>query len=173
MPRITRFLRIPLFTAALLVALGAATPSSRAADILDTAAAAGGFNSLLAVVAATKMERPLRGPGPFTIFAPNDPAFGKLPAWLISYLFQPQNVEALTAILEYHAVPGKIMAADLKGKKTTLKTLHGDPLVIDGTGGALKANAGTPYEGAVIATDIVTDNGVVHVVDTVLTPLPR
>ena len=107
----------------------------------------------------------LKGPGPFTVFAPTDAAFAALPAGTVETLLKPENKARLVAVLTYHIVPGKIMSKDLAGKISNPKTVEGQTLAVDGTGATVKVNQAT-----VTKADIVADNGVIHVIDTVLLP---
>jgi uncharacterized surface protein with fasciclin (FAS1) repeats len=132
-------------------------------DIVDTAVGAGTFTTLVAAVTAAGLVDTLKGEGPFTVFAPTDAAFAALPAGTVEDLLKPENKDKLTAILTYHVVPGKVMAADLtEGMKAA--TVNGAEVTITLDGGA-KVN------GAVISTaDIAATNGVIHVIDTVIMP---
>ena len=133
-------------------------------DIIDTAVAAGTFKTLAAAVTAAGLVQTLKGTGPFTVFAPNDAAFAKLPAGTVESLLK--DLPKLTAILTYHVVAGKVMAADvmtMDGK--TAATVNGAPLKISTTGG-VKLNGDIN----VVATDIECTNGVIHVIDSVLLP---
>ena len=132
-------------------------------DIVDTAVGAGTFTTLVAAVTAAGLVDTLKGEGPFTVFAPTDAAFAALPAGTVEDLLKPENKDKLTAILTYHVVPGKVMAADLtEGMKAA--TVNGTEVTITLDGGA-KVN------GAVISTaDIAATNGVIHVIDTVIMP---
>jgi uncharacterized surface protein with fasciclin (FAS1) repeats len=133
-------------------------------DIIDTAVAAGTFKTLAAAVTAAGLVPTLKGAGPFTVFAPSDEAFAKLPAGTVESLLK--DLPKLTAILTYHVVAGKVMAADvmaMDGKTAT--TVNGATLAISTTGG-VKLN-GTVH---VVTTDITCTNGVIHVVDSVLLP---
>lgn len=146
---------------ALCVAL--ALPAA-AGDIVDTAVGAGSFNTLVAAVKAAGLVETLKGPGPFTVFAPTDEAFAKLPAGTVQDLLKPENREKLAAILTYHVVPGKVMAADVIRLKKA-KTVQGQEVKIKaGSGGVMVDNA------KVVQTDIETSNGVIHVIDTVILP---
>src|SRR3954453_20632577 len=102
----------------------ALSSAAAAADIVDTAIA-GNFNTLVAAVKAAGLTDTLKGPGPFTVFAPTDEAFRKLPPGTVENLLKPENKAQLTRILTYHVVPGKVTAGDVKGKKTTAKTVEG------------------------------------------------
>ncbi|WP_445246902.1 fasciclin domain-containing protein [Microcoleus sp. OTE_8_concoct_300] len=131
------------------------------ADIVDTAVSAGSFTSLVAAVQAAGLVDTLKGPGPFTVFAPTDDAFAKLPAGTVEALFN--DIPQLTKILTYHVVSGKVMAADVV-KLTSAKTVEGSEVKIDASNG-VKINDAT-----VTAADVVADNGVIHVIDSVLLP---
>ncbi|MBD1831274.1 fasciclin domain-containing protein [Trichocoleus sp. FACHB-90] len=131
------------------------------ADIVDTAVSAGSFKTLVAAVQAAGLVDTLKGPGPFTVFAPTDEAFAKLPAGTVDSLLA--NIPELTKILTYHVVPGKVMSSDVVNlDKAT--TVQGSDLTIDASSG-VKVNAAM-----VVTPDIEADNGVIHVVDTVLLP---
>jgi uncharacterized surface protein with fasciclin (FAS1) repeats len=133
-------------------------------DIVDTAVSAGSFNTLVAAVKAADLVDTLKGEGPFTVFAPTDEAFAKLPAGTVEDLLKPENKEKLQAILLYHVVPGKVMAADVV-KVTSAKTANEMDLKVMVDGNMVKIN-----EAQVVQTDIMTSNGVIHVIDTVLIP---
>jgi uncharacterized surface protein with fasciclin (FAS1) repeats len=139
---------------------GAKVASSKP-DIVDTAVAAGNFNTLVAAVKAAGLAEALKGEGPFTVFAPTDEAFAKLPEGTVEALLQDKD--KLAAILTYHVVAGKVMAADVVNL-TQAKTLQGGSIAIDTSDGVMVDNA------KVIATDIETSNGVIHVIDTVILP---
>ena len=133
-------------------------------DIIDTAVAAGTFKTLAAAVTAAGLVATLKGPGPFTVFAPSDEAFAKLPAGTVESLLA--DIPKLSAILTYHVLAGKVMAADvmtMDGK--TAATVNGALLKITTTGG-VKLNGAVN----VVATDIACTNGVIHVIDAVLLP---
>ena len=132
-------------------------------DIVDTAVGAGTFTTLVAAVTAAGLVDTLKGAGPFTVFAPTDAAFAALPAGTVEDLLKPENKDKLTALLTYHVIAGKVMAADLtEGMKA--KTVNGADVTITLDGGA-KVN------GATISTaDIVAKNGVIHVIDAVIMP---
>jgi len=141
-----------------------ATPAARAGDIVDTAVAAGSFNTLVAAVKAAGLVDALKGPGPLTVFAPTDAAFAKLPAGTLDDLLKPENKEKLKGILLYHVVSGKVMSTDLKG---TVKpaTLEGSLLTI------VAGASGVTVNGAkVTSADVAASNGVIHVIDTVVLP---
>ena len=133
-------------------------------DIVDTAVAAGTFNTLVAAVTAAGLVDTLKGAGPFTVFAPSDDAFAKLPEGTVADLVKPENKDKLTAILTYHVMAGKVMAADVAGNKLSPATVNGATLDVDGTNGVHVNGA------AVTAADIECTNGVIHVIDAVLMP---
>ena len=142
-----------------LLAFGAMV-SAQAKDIVDTAVAAGSFKTLVTAVQAAGLVDTLKGPGPFTVFAPTDEAFAKIPKADLDALLKDKA--KLTAVLTYHVVPGKVMAADVKAGK--VKTVQGGELTVSTTGG-VKVDAAN-----VVKTDIVASNGVIHVIDRVLMP---
>lgn len=139
-------------------------PEPELADIVDTAVADGRFTSLVAAVQAAELVDALKGEGPFTVFAPTDDAFAALPEGTLEELLKPENKQALTDILLYHVVEGKVMAADVTGL-TNAATLLGKDI-------AIKVDMGSVYinDAKVIITDIETSNGVIHVIDAVLLP---
>ncbi len=140
-----------------------AVSTANAADIVDTAVANGSFKTLVAAVEAAGLVETLKGPGPFTVFAPTDAAFAALPAGTVEDLLKPENKEKLAAVLTYHVVPGKVMSTDLTdGMKA--KTVQGSEVTIDLDGGA-KVNDAT-----VVTADVAADNGVIHVIDKVILP---
>ena len=142
-----------------LITIGAMT-SAYAKDIVDTAVAAGNFKTLATALTAAGLVDTLKGPGPFTVFAPTDEAFAKVPKADLDALLKDKA--KLTAVLTYHVVPGKVMAKDVKAGQ--VKTVQGGMLTISTTGGVMVDKA------KVTATDIVADNGVIHVIDTVVMP---
>ena len=151
-----------------LVALIAlATPAFAAEkDIVDTAVAAGSFKTLVAAVKAAGLAETLKGEGPFTVLAPTDAAFAKLPEGTVEMLLKPENKDKLVAILTYHVIPAKAMAADvvkLDGK--SVKTVQGSTVKIDVEGKTVMIN-----DAKVLKTDIACTNGVIHVIDTVIMP---
>jgi uncharacterized surface protein with fasciclin (FAS1) repeats len=145
-------------------ALALSFSAARAADIVDTVVAAGSFNTLVTAVKAAGLVDTLKGPGPFTVFAPTDEAFAKLPDGTVEGLLKPENKKQLIAILTYHVVPGKAMSKDLAGKKTMAKTVEGTQVSIDATDGVAVDNA------KVVKADVEASNGVIHVIDTVIIP---
>jgi uncharacterized surface protein with fasciclin (FAS1) repeats len=133
-------------------------------DIVDTAVASGSFKTLVAAVTAAGLVETLKGKGPFTVFAPTDAAFAKLPAGTVEGLVKPENKAKLAAILTLHVMPGRVMAADVEGKKLSPASVQGEALHVDGT-------KGVTVNGAHVTTpDIECSNGVIHVIDTVLMP---
>jgi uncharacterized surface protein with fasciclin (FAS1) repeats len=133
-------------------------------DIVDTAVAAGSFKTLVAAVTAAGLVETLKGAGPFTVFAPSDEAFAKLAPGTVDGLVKPENKARLAAILTLHVVPGKVMAADIGGRKSSPASVQGETLAIDGTNGVTVNGA------KVVTPDIACSNGVIHVIDTVLMP---
>jgi uncharacterized surface protein with fasciclin (FAS1) repeats len=140
-----------------------ALSTNPAPDIVDTAVAAGSFKTLAAALKAAGLVETLKGEGPFTVFAPTDEAFAKLPAGTVENLLKPENKAKLVAILTYHVVPGKVAAADVVNLKSA-KTVQGDMVAIDATDG-VKIN-----DARVVKADIQCGNGIIHVIDTVLLP---
>lgn len=136
---------------------------AKPADIVDTAVSAGKFGTLVAAVKAAGLVETLKGEGPFTVFAPTDAAFAKLPKGTVEDLLKPENKDKLVAILTYHVVPGRLKAADVVAAKE-LKTVNGKTAAVTTEGGAKIAGV------SIIATDIETSNGVVHVIDSVMLP---
>jgi uncharacterized surface protein with fasciclin (FAS1) repeats len=134
--------------------------SAQAKDIVDTAVGAGNFKTLATALTAAGLISTLKGPGPFTVFAPTDEAFAKIPKAQLDALLADKA--KLTSVLTYHVVAGKVMAKDVKAGK--VKTVQGSELTVSTTGGVMVDNA------KVTATDIVADNGVIHVIDTVVLP---
>lgn len=133
-------------------------------NIVDTAVAAGSFKTLAKALEAADLVDTLKGPGPFTVFAPTDEAFAKLPAGTLESLLKPENKTKLQRILKYHVVPGKIMAADVV-KLRSAKTVSGDTVGI-----ATRDGGVTVDDARVVKTDIAASNGVIHVIDTVILP---
>ena len=153
-----------VLSAAALTRAGSQADASAKKDIVDTAVAAGKFNTLAAALKAAGLVETLKGPGPFTVFAPTDEAFAKLPAGTLEDLLKPENKQKLTAILTYHVVPAKAMAADVAGMSSA-KTVNGKELTLKAEGGKVMVNDAT-----VTKADIEATNGVIHVIDTVLIP---
>jgi len=138
--------------------------AAQAKDIVDTAVAAGDFATLVAAAKAAGLVETLKGPGPFTVFAPTDAAFAKLPPGTVEGLLKPENKEKLVAILTYHVVPGKVLAADVV-KLTEAKTVQGQSVKIAVDGGTVMVDGAK-----VVKTDIPCSNGVIHVIDSVILP---
>jgi transforming growth factor-beta-induced protein len=133
-------------------------------DIVDTAVGAEAFTTLVAAVKAAGLVETLKGDGPFTVFAPTDEAFGKLPEGTVETLLKPENKDKLIAVLTYHVVPGKVMAADVVKLKNA-KTVQGSEVDIVVDGGKVKVDNAN-----VVKTDIECSNGVIHVIDAVILP---
>ncbi|MEM6590172.1 MAG: fasciclin domain-containing protein [Pseudomonadota bacterium] len=132
-------------------------------DIVDTAAGAGSFETLLAAATAAGLVDTLKGDGPFTVFAPTDEAFAALPEGTVEDLLKPENKEQLAAILTYHVVPGKVMSTDLTDDMTAA-TVQGGEITIDLDNGVMVNDA------SVVTADISASNGVIHVIDKVILP---
>ena len=133
-------------------------------NIVDTAVANGNFKTLAAALGAAGLVATVSGPGPFTVFAPTDAAFAKLPAGTLENLLKPENKDELTSILTYHVVAGKVMAADVV-KLSQAKTVNGKMLMVKVDGGNVMIN-----DAKVTSTDIAASNGVIHVIDSVVLP---
>ena len=143
------------------VSMSLAFGAAQAADIVDTAKAAGNFKTLIAAVEAAGLVDTLKGAGPFTVFAPTDKAFAKIPKAKLAALLKDKA--ALTKVLTYHVVAGKVMAADVK--PGAVPSVEGSNLTVSMMGNKVKLDKAT-----VTQTDIVADNGVIHVIDTVVMP---
>jgi len=141
-----------------------AAPAMEAKDIVDTAVAAGSFNTLASALTAAGLVDTLKGEGPFTVFAPTDEAFAKLDKALLDDLLKPENKDKLVAILTYHVVPGKVTAADVV-KLTSAKTVQGEEITIKADAGEVMIN-----DARVTTPDVMAGNGVIHVIDTVILP---
>jgi len=142
-------------------ALSAACLAAQAKDIVDTAVAAGNFKTLATALQAAGLVDTLKGPGPFTVFAPTDAAFAKVPKADLDALLKDKA--KLSAVLTYHVLAGKVMAKDVMAGKA--KTVQGSELTLTTAGGGVQVNGAK-----VTSADIVADNGVIHVIDTVLIP---
>lgn len=136
-------------------------------NIIETAIAAGSFTTLVKAITAAGLVDALKGTGPFTVFAPSEGAFAKLPAGTLDGLVKPENKDKLAAILKLHVVSGTVMAADITGKTLSPKTLNGEALKVDGSNGVTVNGA------KVSKADIVCSNGVIHVIDAVLMPTAK
>lgn len=163
-------LRLPiiLMTAALMLSVQAGAGGNKSAhtkqDIVDTAISAGSFNTLVAAVQAAELVDALKAAGPYTVFAPTDEAFAALPEGTVENLLKPENQEQLQAVLLYHVVSGKIMAADI-GSGAQPATLQGATIDVVGTDSGVTVNGAN-----VVGADVVTSNGVIHVIDAVILP---
>ena len=164
----SRVYALAMLMLGMLLSMSLSAKSAKAAepqkDIVDTAVAAGDFKTLVAAVKAAGLVDTLKGAGPFTVFAPTDAAFAKLPAGTVEDLLKPENKEKLVAILTYHVVPAKAMAADVAGM-TSAKTVSGKELKLKVEDGKVMVN-----DAKVVKADIACSNGVIHVIDTVLLP---
>ena len=151
-------------TVSVALAMTLAATAARAGDIVDTAVSAGSFKTLVAAVTAADLVSTLKSKGPFTVFAPTDAAFAKLPAGTLDSLLKPENKAKLVAILTYHVVPGKVMASDIAGKSLKVASVQGSKISIEAHSGVMvdKAN--------VVKADVEASNGVIHVIDTVILP---
>ena len=151
--------------AAILLSLSSTSfAGGHSKDIVDTAVGAGSFQTLVAAVTAADLVEVLKGDGPFTVFAPVDDAFKALPEGTLETLLKPENKEQLAGILTYHVLAGKVMAADVAGKRLEITMVNGTTAVIDATNGVTIDGAN------VIQADIETSNGVIHVIDAVMLP---
>jgi uncharacterized surface protein with fasciclin (FAS1) repeats len=133
-------------------------------DIVETAVAAGSFQTLAKALEAADLADTLKGQGPFTVFAPTDEAFAKLPAETLNDLLKPENKQQLKRILSYHVVPGRVLSADVV-KLRTAKAVSGDTIDITAKGGTVRVDSAR-----VVKADIAASNGVIHVIDTVIIP---
>jgi uncharacterized surface protein with fasciclin (FAS1) repeats len=154
-----------LAVTALTLALPGQTPvQAQSRTIVGTAVAAGSFKTLAKALEAADLVKTLEGAGPFTVFAPTDEAFAKLPAGTVETLLKPENKEKLRRVLTYHVVPGKLMAADVV-KVQTAKAVSGDTITVHAQGGTVRVDAAH-----VTKTDVAASNGVIHVIDAVMLP---
>jgi uncharacterized surface protein with fasciclin (FAS1) repeats len=160
--KITTFAALFLLTLAAPFAKAADEPAAPG-DIVTVASGAGNFTTLVAAIKAAGLVETLQGKGPFTVFAPTDAAFAKLPPGTVADLLKPENKAKLVALLTYHVLPGKVMAAEVKTMMA--KTVNGKKLNIKAEDGKVTVN-----DANVIKTDIPASNGVIHVIDTVLIP---
>ena len=146
------------------VPAGDAAKAMKSTDIVSTAVAAGDFKTLAAALQAAGLVETLQGKGPFTVFAPTDEAFAKLPKGTVEDLLKPENKDKLTGILTYHVVPGKVMSKDVVGLESA-KTVNGQNVAV-----AVKDGVVNVGGARVTKTDIECSNGVIHVIDTVMLP---
>jgi uncharacterized surface protein with fasciclin (FAS1) repeats len=158
-----QFVRATVATLA-LAAMVAMPARAQEKDIVETAVAAGSFKTLAAALQAAGLVETLKGNGPFTVFAPTDEAFAKLPAGTVENLLKPENKEKLKAVLTYHVVPGKVTAAQVTKLKSA-KTVQGSEAKVAVNGGKVMIDNAN-----VVKTDIMAKNGVIHVIDTVIMP---
>ena len=153
-----------ILTVVALLPLALASVSAKADDIVDTAIAAGQFSTLVAAVQAAGLVDTLKSEGPFTVFAPTDAAFAALPEGTVENLLKPENKGQLVAVLTYHVVAGKVMAADIAGKTMEVDSVQGSAISVNAMNGVMVDNAN------VVTADIETSNGVIHVIDAVILP---
>lgn len=139
--------------------------TEKAGSIAEIAASNGNFNTLVAALDAADLVEVLGGEGPFTVFAPTDEAFAALPAGTVESLLQPENKDQLVAVLTYHVVPGKVKSSDIADQQLYADTVQGSALNIDASGYGVRIN-----NARVVTADIEAQNGVIHVIDTVLLP---
>jgi uncharacterized surface protein with fasciclin (FAS1) repeats len=147
-----------------IASISSAPARATGTDVVDTAVATGQLKTLAAALDGAGLVSILKGPGPFTVFAPTDAAFAKLPAGTVDDLLKPENKAQLTAILTYHVVPGRVMAADV-AQLTEAKTVNGEMVKVRADGGSVMVN-----DAKVTAADVTASNGVIHVIDTVILP---
>ena len=159
------FKRIVVLAAAALFSLSAvAGHHEKGKTVVDVAASNPDFSTLVTAVKAAGLAETLSGAGPFTVFAPTNEAFAKLPAGTVENLLKPENKDQLIAVLTYHVVPGKVMSGDIAGKSLEVATVQGGNLSVNATDGVKVDNAN------VVMADIETSNGVIHVIDAVVLP---
>lgn len=158
-----------LAAAGLLAATAACTTTTPSNDIVDIAASNPEFSTLVAAVSAAGLVDTLKGPGPFTVFAPTNAAFAALPAGTVETLLLPENQQMLADILTYHVVPGAVTSDQVIGQNLNVATVQGDTVNVRGTSG--KYGAGVSVNNATVTSaDIIASNGVIHVIDKVLLP---
>ncbi len=166
----TRFIsRLAAAALAIPLAIGAFSAvagsyGAKKMDIVDVAASNGSFNTLVAAVKAAGLVDTLKGKGPFTVFAPTDAAFAKLPAGTVADLLKPENKAKLQAILTYHVLSGRVASGDIAGKTLSVATVQGSNVSVNATKGVMVDNA------TVTKADIEASNGIIHVIDTVILP---
>lgn len=156
--------KLSLMLVVMALALPAIAADKGSKDIVDTAVAAGQFTTLAKALQAAGLVETLKGKGPFTVFAPTDEAFAKLPSGALDDLLKPENKEKLKAVLLYHVVAGKVPAAKVMKMKSA-KTVNGQEVTISTSGGKVMVNVAT-----VVKADVMASNGIIHVIDTVLMP---
>ncbi|NBB83774.1 MAG: fasciclin domain-containing protein [Alphaproteobacteria bacterium] len=158
-------LRKMIMGAAVSLPLAVVSANATAADIVDTAVSADNFNTLVQLVEAAGLVETLKSEGPFTVFAPTDEAFAELPDGTLQDLLAPENREQLRTILTYHVVPSEVPSSAAVGEMVELETVEGSALTVDGTGDSVMVDGAT-----VVQPDVMADNGIIHVIDTVLIP---
>jgi uncharacterized surface protein with fasciclin (FAS1) repeats len=161
------FKNVAIGTLALTAALTTAHPATvkaQSKDVVETAVAAGSFKTLAKALEAADLVGTLKGAGPFTVFAPTDDAFAKLPAGTLESLLKPENKQKLQRILTYHVVAGKVMASDVV-KLQHAKTVSADSITVSTNQGGVRVDGAR-----VTVTDIAASNGVIHVIDAVILP---
>ncbi len=159
-----RIIRTCILSGLAFAAITAAPARAAEQDIVATAVAAGHFTTLAAALQAAGLVDTLKGKGPFTVFAPTDEAFAKLPAGTVENLLKPENKAKLIAILTYHVVPGDVTAAQIV-KMTSAKTVQGESVKVSAAGGNVMID-----NAKILKADVAASNGVIHVIDTVLMP---
>lgn len=157
-------LKSGIFVAGLAAIAACAPMMESQPDIVEIASSSGNFNTLVAALTAADLVDTLKGPGPFTVFAPTDAAFAALPPGTVDGLLLPENRDQLRAILTYHVVPGTFTSSQLVGQRLRVATVNGASILIDGRIGV------TVQDANVITADIIASNGVIHVIDSVLLP---
>jgi uncharacterized surface protein with fasciclin (FAS1) repeats len=155
----------PKYSAYAIAAMLVAASPAAAADLVETAVSNGSFKTLTAALQAAGLVETLKGKGPYTVFAPTDEAFKKLPAGTVESLLKPENKAQLAKVLTYHVVAGNVMSGDLKGKTTNAKTVEGSAVRIDASGNTVKVD-----DAVVTQADVNASNGVIHVIDSVIMP---
>jgi uncharacterized surface protein with fasciclin (FAS1) repeats len=145
--------------------MSVASTASHAADVVDMAVKAGQFSTLVTAIKAAGLVETLKGPGPYTVFAPTDAAFAKLPPGTVESLLKPENKQKLVTLLTYHVLPGKVTSKDIAGKKMEVKTVQSSAVAVDATGGKVMVN-----DARVVSPDVTADNGLIHVIDKVMMP---
>ena len=159
-----KIMKVGIIAAVVAVSAVSATAQAPSKDIVETAVAAGSFNTLAKALQAAGLVDTLKGKGPFTVFAPTDEAFAKLPAGTLEDLLKPENKSKLQRILTYHVVPGKVGSAQVV-KMSSAKAVSGDAITIKTSGNTVMVDNAT-----VVKTDIPASNGVIHVIDSVILP---
>jgi uncharacterized surface protein with fasciclin (FAS1) repeats len=150
--------------ATVIASISSAPARATGTDVVDTAVATGQFKTLAAALDGAGLVSILKGPGPFTVFAPTDAAFAKLPAGTVEDLLRPENKARLAAILTYHVVPGRVTAAEV-ARLEEAETVNGETVEVRADGGGVMIN-----DARVTAADVAASNGVIHVIDTVIMP---